>query len=171
MSVSVADQDFRPFIETLEIVRGIKQVGSPIIAEPAHVGLNRIDIFLLFLGGVGVVEPQVASPGKLLRDAEIERDRLGMADVQVTIRLRREARHDLAVFLDVEIGLDDVANEIAACLRRHWLCCHSGSCSDQADVLPNPRVPWQGFSEDFSYVWFLLYTTASSAGPHCPLSR
>jgi len=66
-----------------------------------------------------------------------------MADVQVTVRLRREARHDLAVFFDVEIGLDDVANEIAACLRRHLLCCHSGSCSDQADVLPNPLVPWK----------------------------
>ena len=130
IGVSVADQDFRPFVETLEIVRGIKEVGSPVIAEPAHVGLNRIDVFLLFLGGVGVIEPQVASSGKLLRDAEIECDRLGMADVQVTVRLRREARHDLAVFFCVEIGLDNVANEIAACLRRHWLCCHSGSCSD-----------------------------------------
>src|SRR5712691_971969 len=26
--------------------------------------------------------------------------------------------------------------------------------------------PMEGFSEGFSYVWFLLYTTASSAGPH-----
>src|SRR6267142_1130470 len=66
-----------------------------------------------------------------------------MTDVQVTVRLRREARHDLPVFFGVEICLDDVANEIAARLRRHWLCCHSGSCSDQADVLPNPLVPWK----------------------------
>src|SRR6266540_2941560 len=41
--------------ETLEKVAGIEQVGSPVIAEQEHVLFNRIDIFLLFLGGVGVV--------------------------------------------------------------------------------------------------------------------
>ncbi len=124
IGMASADQAFRPFVELFEIIRCVKNLGSPVVAEPVHVGLNRVDVFLLLLGGIGIVEPQVTAPGKLLRDAEIERDRLGMADVQVAVRLRREARHDLAVSVGVEIGLDDVANEIAPHLCRHRFCCH-----------------------------------------------
>jgi hypothetical protein len=124
IGVAGLDQGFRPFIQPIEIIRGVIEIGSPVVTEPAHVGLNRIDIFLLFLGRIGVVETQVAAPGKLLRDAEIERDRLGMADVQIAVRLRREAGHDPAVLFAVEIGLDDVADEIAPCLCRRRFCCH-----------------------------------------------
>ena len=119
------DQAFRPFIEALEIIRGIEQVGAPVIAEPAHIGLNRIDVFLLFPGRIGVVEPQMAAPGKLLGDAEIERDRLGVADMQIAVRLRRKARHDPAVLVRVEIGLDDIADKVAARLCCHRFCRHS----------------------------------------------
>src|ERR1700736_205226 len=63
-----------------------------------------------------------------------------MPDMQVAVRLRREARHDLAVFMGIEIGLDDVANEIAPHLRRHRFCCHVSSCLESADVLPNPHL-------------------------------
>src|ERR1700730_10465183 len=66
----------------------------------------------------------MAAPGKLLCDTEIERDRLGMADVQIAVRLRRKSRHDPAVLLGVEIGLDDVANEIAPRLCRRRFCRH-----------------------------------------------
>jgi len=37
-----------------------------------HVGLDGIDVFLLFFGRIGVVEAQMALAGKLLRDAEIK---------------------------------------------------------------------------------------------------
>src|ERR1700687_2964777 len=66
----------------------------------------------------------MAAPAKLLRDAEIERDRLGVADVQIAVRLRRESGHDPAVLFGVEIGLDDVAHEIAARLWRRRFCRH-----------------------------------------------
>ena len=141
IGVAGPDQALGPFVQPLEIIRGVIEVGSPVVAEPAHVGLNRIDVFLLFLGRIGVVEAQVAAAGKFLGDAEIECNRLGMADMQIAVRLRREARHDLAVFPGVEVGLDDVANEIAACLCRHRFCCHAGSRSDLADLLPNPHLP------------------------------
>ena len=78
IGVAGLDQAFRPSIQPIEIVGGIKQVGSPVIAEPVHVGLDRIDVLLLFPGRVGIVEPQMTAPGKLLRDAKIQRDRLGM---------------------------------------------------------------------------------------------
>src|SRR6185437_192342 len=75
-----------------------------------------------FLGRVGIVEAQVAAAGKLLRDAEIERDRLGVADMQVAVRLRREPGHDLPVFAGSEISGDDVANEVAPGFCRYRFC-------------------------------------------------
>ena len=99
VSEAVADQALRPQIELLEIVRGIEQIVAPVIAKPPDVGLNRIDVLLLFFRGVGVIEPQMAASGKFLRDAEIKRDRLGVADMQVAVRLRRKPGHDLLVSL------------------------------------------------------------------------
>src|SRR5262245_37688093 len=47
------------------------------------------------------------------RDAEVQADRLGVPDVEVPIRLGREARDDAAaVLVDLEIAGDDVADEI-----------------------------------------------------------
>src|SRR5882724_10887560 len=86
------DQALRPVVQALEIVGGVIEIGSPVVTEPVHVGLNGIDIFLLFLGRVGVVEAQMALSGKLLRDAEIQCNRLGMADVQIAVRLRMKSR-------------------------------------------------------------------------------
>ena len=99
IGVAGLDQALGPVIQAVEIVRGVIEIGSPVVAEPVHVGLDGIDIFLLFPGRVGVVEAQMALAGELLRDAEIQGNRLGMADVQIAVRLRRESGHDPAVFL------------------------------------------------------------------------
>src|SRR5882757_11283582 len=119
------DQALRPVIEPVEIIRGVIEVGSPVVAEPVHVGLDGIDIFLLFLGRIGVVEAQMAAPGKFLRDAKIKGNRLGVADMQIAVRLGWKSRHDPAVFFGVEVGLDDVADKIAPRLCRYRFCdCH-----------------------------------------------
>ena len=127
IGVAGLDQAFRPVVQAVEIVRGVIEIGSPVIAEPVHVGLDGIDIFLLFLGRVGVVEAQMALAGKLLRDAEIQGNRLGMADVQIAVRLRRKSGHDPAVLLGGEVGLHDVADEIAPCFGRCRFCGHPDS--------------------------------------------
>ena len=66
----------------------------PIEAEPADVLLDRLDVLDVLFRGVGVVEAQVAGAAELGGDAEIEADRLGVADVQVAVGLGREARGD-----------------------------------------------------------------------------
>ena len=68
---------------------------APVEAEPAHVALDGVDIFLLFLGRIGVVETQMAATAEFLRDAEIQADRLGVADMQIAVRLGRKAGDDL----------------------------------------------------------------------------
>jgi hypothetical protein len=98
---------------------------------------DRIDVFLLFLLRIGVVEAQVAAAAVLLGEAEVEQDRLGVAEVQVAVRLRRKAGADLrrveraggvvgggaglagpaalGVLAGGEVGLDDVLDEIGCC--------------------------------------------------------
>ena len=57
-------------------------------------------------------------PPNSLREPEIEVDRLGVADVQVAVGLRRKARvHASAVLVGLQILEDDVADEIG--LRRN----------------------------------------------------
>ena len=91
----------------------MKQILAPVETEPAHVFLDGVDVLLLFLGRIGIVETQVAAAAKLLGDAEVEADRFSMADVEIAVRLGREAGHHRGMPLGVEIGLDDVANEVA----------------------------------------------------------
>src|SRR5712671_3347457 len=90
-----ADQVLGPQIERLEIIRGVMEVASPIEAEPAHVALDRVDVFLFLLHWIGVVEAQMAAPAKLLRHTEIEADRLGMADMEIAVGLGRKPGHHL----------------------------------------------------------------------------
>ena len=90
------------------------KVLPPIEAEPMDVMLDGVDEFLLFLGRVGVVEAQVALAAEFLGDAEVQANGLGVADVEIAVRLRRKPGDDLANAAVREIGLDDVANEVAA---------------------------------------------------------
>jgi len=55
---------------------------------------DGIDVLLFFLFRVGVVEAQVAGAAVLERQAEIEADRLGVAEVQIAVGLGREAGAD-----------------------------------------------------------------------------
>jgi hypothetical protein len=68
----------------------VEEVLAPVEAEPADVGLDCVDVLLLLLDWIGVVEAQVAAATELGGDAEVQADRLGMADMQVAVRLGRE---------------------------------------------------------------------------------
>ena len=87
---------------------------SPVKTEQPDIALDRVDIFLLFLGRICVIEPQMAASAELSGDAEIQADRLGMTDVEIAIWLRRKAGNDLFDATGVKIALDDVTNKIAA---------------------------------------------------------
>ena len=55
---------------------------------------NGVDILLLFTLRVGVVKAQVAHTAVVRRQAEVQADAFGMADMQVAVGLGREARAD-----------------------------------------------------------------------------
>ncbi len=141
IGIAGLDQALGPIIEALEIVGGVEEIVTPVIAEPVHVGLDGVDVLLLLPGRIGVVEAQIALAAELLRDAEIQGDRLGMPDMQVAVWLRREAGHDPAVLVGGEIGLDDVADEVAPCLCRRVSRHQMVPWRSLADLLPNSGRP------------------------------
>src|SRR5262249_38354557 len=60
--------------------------------------------------------------------AEIEHDRLGVADMQIAVGLRRKAGHHRGVAFGGAIRFDDIADEITPRLRhRHSSFCHATS--------------------------------------------
>src|SRR5690606_8783902 len=108
-----ANQVQRPLMQLIEIIGCVVHRLLPLEAEPAHVRHDRVDEFLTFLFGIGVVEAQIASAAELLRQTEIETDRFGVPDMQIAIRLRRKPRGDLAASAIVgHIILDNGAQKI-----------------------------------------------------------
>ena len=89
--LALLDQLDRELVEPLEVVRR-EQQRVPREPEPRDVFLDRVDVLDILLGRVGVVEAQVAGAAGLFGDAEVEADRLGVADVEVAVRLGRKAR-------------------------------------------------------------------------------
>ena len=113
VGLAAFDEVDGPVVELLEVVGRVVEVLAPVEAEPAHVGLDGVDVLLLLLGRVRVVEAEVAAAAELLGDAEVEADGLGVADVEVAVGLGREAgdrRRDPA---GRDVGGDDLADEIA----------------------------------------------------------
>ena len=108
------DQIAREPVEAVEVVRGVVLVLAPVEAEPAHRVDDRIDVFLLFLRRVGVVEAQVAHPAVVAREAEVEADRLGVAEVKVAVRLGRKARAHALVLAAGEVVFYDLTNEVGS---------------------------------------------------------
>ena len=65
---------------------------------------------------VGLVSSKrrLQRPPNSSRDAEIQADRFGVADMEIAVRLGRKAGDDRLRAGPSEIGRDDVADEIAA---------------------------------------------------------
>ena len=107
-----ANQMFGPGEQLVEIIRCEVLVLAPVEAEPTHIGLDGVDIFLFFLDRIGVVETQMTAAAELLRQAEVEANRLGMTDMQVAVGLgRKPGDHGLGA-PGLEIGAHDIADEI-----------------------------------------------------------
>ena len=84
-------------VDLLEVVGRKEHLVAEVVPQPAHVGDDAVDVLFLFLDGVGVVKAQVELAAEVTRDPGIDRQCLGVADVQVAVGLRGEARVHSAV--------------------------------------------------------------------------
>jgi hypothetical protein len=94
-----------PWLEPQDMV-------GPTGHQPSHVRLDGLHVLDVLLGRVRVVHAEVASTVVLAGDAEVEADGLGVADVEVAIRFRRESRDDEAMPSRGCVLRDDVADEV-----------------------------------------------------------
>jgi len=88
------DEFYSPIIHLLKIIGSEIETVFPVPSQPADVFNDGIDIFLVFLGGIGVVKTQVAFAAKFLGNAEVQTNTFGMADVEIAVGFRREACMD-----------------------------------------------------------------------------
>jgi hypothetical protein len=109
-----ADQVLRKRVHSIEVVRREVEVLPPVEPEPRDRVDRGLDVDHVFGLGIRVVEAQVAAPPRLRGDAEVENDRGGVTDVEVAVRLGREARHDGSVTPEAKILRHDAADEVLA---------------------------------------------------------
>ena len=78
------------FVVLFKIIRAVEEPVAPVEAQPVDIGLDGVDVFGVFLRRVGIVHAQVAQAAEFFGRAEIDRQRLAVADVQIPVRLRRK---------------------------------------------------------------------------------
>ena len=90
ISETLLYEEDSPFVELREIVGGVVDAG-PVEAQPLDVLHDRLDIFGVLLDGVSVVEAEVGLAAVFQAQAEVEADGFGVTDMEVAVRLGREA--------------------------------------------------------------------------------
>ena len=98
VGVATGDEVFSRAVHEVEVVAGLIRFIvarlAPVKTQPFDRVDDGVDVFHLLFFRVGVVKPQVAHAAVVARQAKVEADALGVADVQVAIRLGREAGAD-----------------------------------------------------------------------------
>ena len=118
------DQLHRVFIKFFKIIRSEEQFVFPVRAEPADVLHDGLHVFGIFLCRIRVVETQMEGSSVFLRGAVVQADGLGMSDVQISVRFRRETGHDFPVgFSRPDFLVDDFMNKVR-CGRRCFIFAH-----------------------------------------------
>ena len=102
IGVAGFNQILRRAVHEVKVVAGLVGGGCvvslaavPVKAQPLHRVDDGVDVFGVFLLGVGVVKAQVAHAAVVTRQAKVDADALGVADVQVAIGLGRKTGADL----------------------------------------------------------------------------
>ena len=85
---------------------------APVKAEPADALLDRLRVFHILFGRIGVVETEMAAAAEIPRHAEVEADRLGMADMEIAVRLGRKTGDNGLVLAALQVFADNGADEI-----------------------------------------------------------
>ena len=104
------DQLHGELVVLLKVVRAEEEPVAPVKAEPVNVLLNGLDELVVLLGGVRVVHAEIAQAAEALGRAEVDAQRLAVADVQITVRLGRKTGV-YGLTLKPSAGADVLLNE------------------------------------------------------------
>ena len=119
----IPNQGFGKLINLLEVVRGMRN-RLPLKTEPRHVALNRFDELVAFFHRVGVIEAEKRFATVFLGNTEVQTDTLGVANVQKSVRFRRESRdHTLCQCIVCQICFNALTNKIRGFVVHYCLKC------------------------------------------------
>lgn len=90
----LSDQLLGQFIQSIEVVTRMSD-GHRLETQPFHDILDRFKILLLLTGRVGIVVSQIALASMVLGETKVDGDGFAVADVQVSVGLGGESRHDI----------------------------------------------------------------------------
>ncbi len=120
---SLPDKFYGVVVHLVKVIRGKEKPVIPVIAQPVDVLLNGVHVLHVLLGGVGIVHPQVADAAILFRRTKIDKDGLGVADMEISIGLRREAGmdgHSGVLSPRSNVLINKIMNKILAHDRFHF---------------------------------------------------
>ncbi len=89
--LSLADQLHGDLIHLVKIVAGKEQTILVIRSQPCHILLDRLHKFRLFFGRIRIIETKIELAAIFLRKAVVQKNTLGVSDVQIAVGFRREA--------------------------------------------------------------------------------
>ena len=87
---TLLDQLHREAVHLLKILGGVEEAVAPVKAEPVNVLPDGVNVLHVLFGGIGVVHAEVADAVVFFGGGEVDADRLGVADVQIAVRLGRK---------------------------------------------------------------------------------
>ena len=83
-----------PRVELIEIVGcEVPVVPPPIEFQPSSISFHGLNVYHLVLGGIGVIESQMAGSSEFFGNSEVEADCLGVPDVLEAFGLGEKSRH------------------------------------------------------------------------------
>ena len=113
------DEPHGALVHLLKVVGGVEEPVAPVETQPVDVLLDGLHVLHVLLGGVGVVHTQVALAAVLLGGAEVDAQRLAVADVQIAVGLRGEAGvdgHALVLPTLCDVLVDELMDKVFALL-------------------------------------------------------
>ena len=118
-------------VELFKVIGGKILPVFPVKSKPVNVLLDGIHKLHILLGGIGIVETEIALSAILLSYTKIETDGLGMTNMKVAVGLRRKAcMHPFIIPAAANIFLNHGLNKIEALLFSgiFFMLCHFSSC-------------------------------------------
>ena len=87
---SLFDEFYRVLVVLFKIVGAVVEAVAPVEAQPVDILLDGLHKLHVLFGGVGVVHAEVAQAVVLFGGAEVDDQRLAVADMQIAVGFRRK---------------------------------------------------------------------------------
>ena len=112
IGLALLDELLGVLVAALKIITAVENAAVRLGTQPFQVLQDALHVLVTLAGGVRVVKAQVEQAAVVFGDRVVDEDRLGGADMQVAVRLRRETgMHDIDLALG-EVGIDNIRQEV-----------------------------------------------------------